>query len=86
MLDIIIARPLRYWKWLPGGLHVSQVLKEATEISGHVAEIACVEVYDFVSSASIAEIRDSLSDVAYAEKAEILKNLGEIERKCSKNR
>ena len=90
MLDLLVNRPLQYWKRIPAGLHARDALALARTIAQSVAEMACSDGKPAADSQSpvsrevVADVRASLANVAYPEKGDILKSLDEAERKCAK--
>jgi hypothetical protein len=90
-LDTVIEGSLQYWKRLPAGAHIHEVLTDALEeakYAAHVAPFGCDrskprQQWDSpVPPTIVAEIRASLAPVTAPEKDDILKFLDEAERIC----
>jgi len=88
LLNVIVKQQLPYWKRLPRGAHIQDVLAEAAKLAQSAVDEACYERAPGATSQSpvpaetVAEIRDSLVRVAAPEKLQILRLLEEVERRC----
>ncbi len=76
--------PLWYLSRYPSGAHAHDAMKDAAELAGYAAGVACSPAADDgpIPDGLVRKLRDGLSKTALPEKPTILRSLDEIERKC----
>jgi hypothetical protein len=93
ILGLILQQPAQYWKRLPTGLHIHEVVSRGVELAESAASDACYDLKQGeplaksvspVSAGLVAQVRSSLVGVDLSEKREIVRYLDEAERKCSR--
>jgi len=81
-MRVIQMQPAEYWKRLPGGQHIREVLAVGAEFA-ELASDACSDADSRISVKRVDEIRTSLVKVTAAEKSKVLGYLDEAWRKCA---